>query len=171
MDKLKLIIACAVIVGLTQLELDGGPQRKYYTGSQAIKARQEAAAAGDLPAASADADQGVGICTGGICTRKPKSAEQLVAEQVAREKAQQAAKERADAEEKIAQLRVQAKETLDQLSNNALSQADRAALASTYRKQLEELFSRETFIAPQENIPALISQYQEQMKQSYELEK
>jgi hypothetical protein len=67
MNKLKLIIACAVIVGLSQLKLDGGsPQRKYYTGSKAIKARQEAAAAGQL---SEGAEQG-GMCAGGICTMR-----------------------------------------------------------------------------------------------------
>lgn len=64
MDKLKLIVACAVIVGLSQLELDSAPQRKYYTGSQAIKARQDAAAAGQLPA---NTGQG-SMCAGGICT-------------------------------------------------------------------------------------------------------
>jgi hypothetical protein len=66
MDKLKLIIACAIVVGLTQLEIEGGPQRKYYTGSKAIQARQEAAATGQLPAASG------GMCTGDNCTMKNK---------------------------------------------------------------------------------------------------
>jgi uncharacterized coiled-coil protein SlyX len=59
MDKLKLIVACVIIVGLSQLNLNSGkPQRQYYTGSQAIKARQEAAAAGQLPTSAAGGDQG-----------------------------------------------------------------------------------------------------------------
>jgi hypothetical protein len=65
MNTLKLIVASAIIIGLTQLELDGGPQRKYYTGSKVIQARQDAAAAGTLPA--------TGTCSGGSCPFQPRT--------------------------------------------------------------------------------------------------
>lgn len=75
MNKLKLIIACAVIIGLAQLKMNGAGQRKYYTGSKAIQARQEAAAAGQLPAAPAGSSNQPSrsgfFCSGdGFCTMK-----------------------------------------------------------------------------------------------------
>lgn len=76
MNLLKLIIACAIIIGLTQLELDGGaPQRKYYTGRQVIEQRQNAAAAGNLPQAGSCSGGSCssGACSGGSCPFVPKS--------------------------------------------------------------------------------------------------
>lgn len=75
MDTLKLIVACAVIVGLAQLELDGGnPQRKYYApqgkttnpqeAAQIIQEKRQAALAAQAESGS---QEGAGICTGGIC--------------------------------------------------------------------------------------------------------
>lgn len=90
MDSLKLIIACAIIIGLTQLGLDGGaPQRKYYTGRQVIEQRQAAAAAGTLPQTPGS------VCSGGSCPFTPKPKPLPTEEQQAEEQARQQAEEQA----------------------------------------------------------------------------
>jgi chromosome segregation ATPase len=89
MDTLKLIAACVIIVGLTQLELDGGnPQRKLYApqgkttdpqeAARIIQEKRQAAVAAQAQSGS----QPVG-CASGICSmRAPaKTSEQIQQEE------------------------------------------------------------------------------------------
>lgn len=73
MNKTKIIIFCAVILGIAaQMNINtagGKPQRKYYAGNKAVEQRIQMI---NQAAEQGESIEGGGLCSGGICTLRSK---------------------------------------------------------------------------------------------------